>query len=126
MKNVISHTATSLQSLGFLCSYYLPSTKAVCTGPTEGITAGLTQASSALIQAALGTRLPNGRACTRSRGMCVAWLAHCGVLDLASLVPRGLSEEEDNPGEWVALEWAAWARESLTQGGQRTEGAGPS
>lgn len=49
-----------------------------------------------------------------------------GVLDLASQVPRGQPEEEDSPGEWAALEWAAWAGASLTQGGQRTAGAGPS
>lgn len=71
-------------------------------GPPRGHQQVLpTEAGSALVLGSAGdqtTQWPRAR----TRGMCAAWIAHCGVLDLASQVPRGQPEEEDSPGEWAA------------------------
>lgn len=116
------------QSLGFLCSYYLPSTKAICTGPTKGTSAGpRNPGRSARIPGSAGdqtTQWPRARA--RSRGMCTTWIAHWGVLDIASRCPEGSWRKKTALGSGRPPEWAARARASLTQGGQRTAGAGPS
>jgi hypothetical protein len=129
MKNAISHTATNL-AVTRLFMLLLPSiNKGYLYRAHQGDICRSSQPRPFCPDSrqCWGPDYPMAaRARARSRGMCTTWIAHWGVLDIASRCPEGSWRKKTALGSGRPPEWAARARASLTQGGQRTAGAGPS